>query len=709
MRYWQEIFPNMRKNYTIYVPPTKRPKPANRFNNFPKELFHPTSLPNYVPKKKELASFPRIPEPEVFGKVVLSPEDSPPGNIESPSVGQTIQRSGWTRNTLIILGCIFLAANLILFLALYYKCANKKKSDAVTNNTDDPIHTEENSSKAVPRFDSDGCNFIGMIVKASKSEVVKVTEDASSSKAKLTRNISSSTLDAHTKVREWITQEIVQKCSPAFLRRSRDTEQSNLSRIKPPLIRSDSKTVESSSTLGRSPTRPVSPAGETLQKIKVVPQPTSKKSLERYGNSDTSKLNLQQSLDKGKRRCRADKVSVAVDATPAGRGSSVMKQQPIELTKSLDCTSSGIEKEVPLRRSVTLDDISSSPQTIKKIDQLRKSTTSVNIQYKQLHEPTVVQITHFHSKSDPVQDLYNFTPPPKLKTFAPEGDVNVTSRDDSVEKEVRQITPEQALMTIKRRNFPKVLPDLPSRQAIIQKRRSMPAPNSLLPTLEGRMHNRSPSGKPHLRLAPVPPPRTSSALARQGSTPSPICQSAPVLATEPPAAEEPELTCNNLYFGPLKSSREKLKKVDLKSPQEIYESIKPQRPNEPKPEIKALPKTIVTTDPERPIKRVEPKVVIKPKISRNMSKNTGIPRVTATDNATYVNINDLKPQQEDIKTNASSLISGKVEECKGKIARPSHIPTKVKSGEHCVNSSSSSSESTTPSEESDTGTVVKKN
>lgn len=699
----------MRKNYSIYVSPTRRPKPVNKFNDFPKQLFHPTSGPSYMPKTKELASFTRTPEPEVFGKVVLSPDDPPPGNIESPSVGQTTQKSGWTKNTFIILGGVFLAANLILFLALYYKCANKKKSGGVINNSDDPVNIEENSSRAVPHFNSDGCNFIGMIVKASKTEVVKASEDASSSKAKLTRNISSSTLDAHTKVREWITQEIVQKCSPAFLRRSRDTEQTNLSRIKPPLIRTDSKTVESSSTLGRSPTRPVSPLEETSQKGKEAQQLTSKKSLERYGIKDTPKLNLQQSVDKGKRRYRADKVSVAVDATPAGRGSSVMRQQPIELTKSLDCTSSGIDKEVPLRRSVTLDDISSAPQTEKKVEELRKSATSVNIQYKQLNEPTVVKIMHFHSKSDPVQDLYNFTPPPKLKTFAPEADVNVTSRDDSVEKEIRDITPEQALMTIKRRNFPKVLPDLPSRHAIAQKRRSMPAPNSLLPTLEGKIHGRSQRGKHHLRLAPLPPPRTSSALGRQGSTPSPICQSAPVLATEPPVAEEPELTCNNLYFGPLKSSREQLKKSEIKSPQEIYESIKPQRPTEPKPEVKTLPKTIVTADPERPIKRVEPKIVIKPKISRNMSKNTGIPRVTATDNATYVNISDLKPQQEENKSKVSSTTSLKTEECKGKVARPSHIPTKVKSDEQCANSGSSSSESTTPSEESDTGTVVKKN
>lgn len=704
IKYWHEIFPDMRKNYTIYVPPPRRAKPINHINGISK--FPPrTSPPIFLQGFNEIDDPIRTPPPEIFGKVVLAPEDPPPGNIENPAVGQTIQRSGWTKNTLIILGSVFLAANLVLFLALYYKCSARKKSSATANANEDTVDLGEQSSKAAPPFDPDGCNFIGMIVKASKNEAVKVSEDASSSKAKLTRNMSSSTLDAHTKVREWITQEIVQRCSPGFLRRSRDSEQSNLTRIKPRLIRSDSKTVESNSSLGRSPTRPVSPLEENLPKSKVMTQPSSKKSSEKNNTSSSiSKLPLQQSCDKGKHRHKVDKVSVAVDATPATRGSSVMKQQPIELTKSLDCTSSGIEKEVPLRRSVTMDDICSSPKFAEKGNHLRKSTTNINIQYKQMQEPTVVKIQHFHSRSDPVQDLHNFTPPPKLKTFTPGKDVNVTSRDETENIDYPELTPEQALMTIKRRNFPKVLPDLPNREALI-KRRSMPVPNAFLSMSEGGTYSKSSNARPHLRLAPVPPPRTSSALGRQGSTPSPMCQSAPVLAAEPPLQEEPELTCNNLYFGPLKTSRELLRKPETKSPQEIYESLKPQRPTEPKPEIKAIPKAIVTANPDHPIKRLEPKIVIKPKISRNASKNTGIPRVTATDNATYVNLSDLKPL-DNISSSPSTF--SKEEDGKSKSLRQSQIPTKVKHGNPTGNKGSSSSESTTPSEESDTGTVVKR-
>lgn len=698
MKFWQDMFPDMRKNYNIYLPPVENSKPKHEY---PKIVHHPTSMPIYRANSRTPPNIPRTPLPEVFGTVLLSPEDPAPGNIESPSVGQTTQKSGWTKNTLIILGGVFLAVNLILFLALYYKCTKKKKCNIVTNNSDDPINVEENSTKAIPAFDTDGCNFLGMIVKASKSEGVKVSEDASSSKAKLTRNVSNSTLDAHTKVRDWITQEIVQKCSPAILRRYRDAEQGNLSRIKPPLIRSDSKTVESCSTLGRSPTRPVTPAVETLHSPKIHSPIISKKSVEKCGF--IPKLYIP---DKVKHKHKADKVSVAIDATPSGRGSSVMKQQPIELTKSLDCTSSGVEKEIPLRRSVTLDDICSAPKTATKAE-LRKSSTSINIQYKQMQEPTMIKIMHFHSKSDPVQDLYNFTPPPKLRTFTPEADVNVTSIDDSVGRANPELTPEQALMTIKRRNFPKVLPDLPAREALIQKRRSMPAPNAFFPISTGRPYLRSPNGKPHLRLAPVPPPRTSSTLPRQETTTTPICHSAPVLAVEPPLVEEPELTCNNLYFGPLKKSKESLKKFEQKSLQDTYEGIKPQRPTEPKPEMKSLPKTIITTDPDRPIKRMEPKVVIKPKIARNVSKNTGITRVTATDNATYVNISDLNPKHEGTNLNTPSVTHLKTDD--RKLVRQSHIPTKIKFGEKYFKHSKSSSESTTPSEESDTGTVVKNN
>lgn len=680
MNYWHKVFPNI-QNYTAYVAPTKRTKVSP-----PRFPLRSTLTPAPFPRNKETHYPPRKSPPEVFGKIMLSPDDPPVQNVEHPAVGHTTQKSGWTMNTLIVLGGVFLAANLILFLALYYKCTNRKNNNPEEKaNNEDPNEIAENSSKNATPFDPDGCNIIGMIMKASKTEAVKVSEDASSSKAKLTRNMSNSTLDAHTKVREWITQEIVQRCSPGFLRRSRDSEQSNFTRIKPPLLRSDAKTIESNSTLGRSPTRPVSP-DESPTIIKTIPQST-KKSSEKGKSSNIPKLPSQQSSDKGKHKHRGGKVSVAIDATPAGRGSSVMRQQPIELTKSLDCTSSGIEKEVPLRRSVTLEDICTTPKPLGRTAHIRKSSTNINVQYRQMQEPTLVKIQHFHSKSDPIQDLYSFTPPPKLKTFSPDTDVNVTSREETTA--APQLTPEQALLTIKRRNFPKVLPDLPGHnESLTHKRRSMPVPNLSTNPPEGK-HSRT-LNKPHPRLAPIPPPRTSSSLGRQDSGPSPMCHSAPVLATEPPLPEEPEMTFNNLYFGPLAPAR----KPEPKSPQEIYESLKPQRPTEPKPMVRAIPKAIVTADPERPIRRPDPKVVIKPKIARNASKSAGIPRVTVNDNATYVNLSDLKNEQA-------------VEE-KAKVVRPSQIPKKIKDGDQSANKGSSSSESTTPSEESDTGTVVKR-
>ncbi|KOC69662.1 hypothetical protein WH47_08437, partial [Habropoda laboriosa] len=105
---------------------------------------------------------------------------------------------------------------------------------------------------------------------------------------------------------------------------------------------------------------------------------------------------------------------------------------------------------------------------------------------------------------DQTEDIY-MKMGPKLTTFgvnSPPTDINVTCREPTIEREC--ISPEEALRTIKRRNYPKVLPD-------IEKRRSLPAPSSLfapkqhsnsLKDYRSGLHSSSSTHQP-----PQPPPR----------------------------------------------------------------------------------------------------------------------------------------------------------------------------------------------------------
>lgn len=699
---------------------------------FPKPL-KTTMLPAHLPTRKTT---------DVYGIVKLeSDEDSidhAPINVDmviskNPQIKQTS-----TMNILLTVGGIVLLVNVLFFLALYYKCSKLKRRNCVEKNEDlNDSETEqcaaEKPSKLKAIFEGSGCNIIQIIGGTSKSddpyEAIKI-EGVPETLPPLTRQMSNSTIDAHTKVKEWIAQEVVQRCSPRYIRKL-NKQHSNKSsktpvednsystkgvRGKPPLLRSDTKTVESNSSLGQSSTRPVSPAEEA-----VTPNAQS--------NSVRPVKVQQHSLERN--TIKKQKVSVAVDATPAGRGSSVMRQQPIELTKSLDCPTIQKEVDLPLRRSVTMEDICSKTEAVNP-NTLTKSSTNINVELKKYDEPTMVKIKHFHSKSDPVEDLYSYNSPKVLKTFDPNQDINVTSRDES-EETIAELTPEQALLTIKRRNFPKVLPDFPSRNEAAYKRRSMPAPNMLfmpIPEVPSLSQPSTPTEKIYCRFRPVPPPRISSTLGRKPTVkPSPVCLSAPVLAEEPPIPEEPEVTCNNLYVGPLKKVKPDVHNPLLSkcSSQPIYDNLNHSRSLDK--HDKQTPKTIVTTDPQNPIKRMEPKVIIKPTISRSTSneasKNKGIPRVTVNDSisnypkrsdevsgiegnertGTVQTGNELKDNKEKHYESSSGIPIKKAGSIKTNKQKSSQIPTLVKS----TNVNKEGSSDSSPSEESDTGTVKRVN
>ncbi|XP_050302600.1 neuroligin-4, Y-linked-like [Anthonomus grandis grandis] len=608
MEYWINSFPHI-LNFSQNPLPwnTYNVKPSNprdKYENFNKGFGNLKRIGNSA----ETDPFRNR---ETFGHILTSPPEE-------------VRQSSSTISILVVLGGMFLLANLVFFTFLYIRCIRNKKPSQ--DNQETPEDEPEDDATLLQ-----GCNIVQMIRKSQAIADDTYDKVPSDSKAKLTRAMSNSTIDAHAKVREWITNEIVLKYSPKVKR-------------KPEKQKKKEKVKEKE----QQPTKPM--------------------------------LIKTASIDRSNRRKRADKVSVAIDATPSGRGPSVLMQKPIELSRSFDYAKASPQ---PLRRSVTLEDFTSPKSTSN--SELRKSIT--NLDLANLNEPQYIKIEHKHSKSDPVQDV-DYSAIKRLKTFDPTNlDINVTSKDDNPNI-LNPLSPEEALMTIKRRNFPKVLPDHPGRQAFLNKRRSMPVHNLYFPPTDKLLYSNSepysPTGRNFIRFPPMPPPRTTT-LGRQGSNPQPVCISEPMLAEETCSSPEPELSCNNLYIGPLVPKESKKK------------------------EQKGIPRAIITTNPNEPIKKVDPKVIVKPSIIRAKCEDkANHPRVVVPDNRPEVHGHKPEGLCFKDKTDEHKDISDK--------KKKSHIPMLVKSSNTSLNkdtsspeSNSSSPDSNSPSSEgSDTGTVVKR-
>lgn len=463
VNYWNKILPELAKNRSLNYNTVKQLKPTlnptiKYAKNVPPFLYpKPITISNGLQSALFQKSKYAEPSKEIYGVVQYKADDDaePRDKTDNIEFG-TIKtkepeiQTGTTMNILIAVGGVFLLVNVVLFVGLYYRCIRLKHIQSnQKRNLEEPEISETSSTKR--RKLEEGCNLMKMISKSSKSEdtyeAVKTSEG--SSKSKLTRQMSSSTIDPHTKVRDWIANEIVHKYSPRIFRNAKrpfmlKRQFSTQKEDDTKTTIAETKIFESNSTLGRSPTRPVSPVDDKKQ---AKSTPIKKK---------------------------PEKVSVAVDATPSGRGSSVLMQQPIELTKSLDYPNFHPEFDKSLRRSATLDNFFNP----KKSQALRRSSTSINLEIQPIE---TIKIEHHHSRSEPVQDLYqgiNSDKPKTLKTFSQ--DINVTCRDED-EEELKPLTPEESLMYIKRRNFPKVLPDFPgeTKQSLAHKRRSMPASSVL--------------------------------------------------------------------------------------------------------------------------------------------------------------------------------------------------------------------------------------
>lgn len=200
------------------------------------------------------------------------------------------------------------------------------------------------------------------------------------------------------------------------------------------------------------------------------------------------------------KKSKLPKISVAIDATPATRTESILNQVPIELMKIIETAKNEYEpgsQQLMTPEVVVIEHHHSRSDPLPMESVLR--TMKPNFSTPRIHESDSGSANSLYAKINPKlksrlprpgvgtganaeaplpeeskrenpqdEEIYVKTGP-ILTTFGT-SDVNVTCREPTTEREC--ISPEEALKTIKRRNYPKVLPD-------IEKRRSLPAPSSL--------------------------------------------------------------------------------------------------------------------------------------------------------------------------------------------------------------------------------------
>lgn len=236
---------------------------------------------------------------------------------------------------------------------------------------------------------------------------------------------------------------------------------------------------------------------------------------------------------------RGEKVSVAIDATPQARSNSILRQEPIEVTKaksSLDYGNCGriVCQEVDMDRSM-IDEIP--------FREFRERTESDSSECSSF-DCEECAINHAQcSYSDRV--LYAQE---ELTSFIEPRDVNVTSRD---EFQKIPLSPEDSLKAIQKMNCPKVLPSYPENLQFndSSKRRSLQIPPQFY-----QIHNNDTLLRDSSKMRPNPPPRMSSTLDRRiprDENRSNYFMSQPIKALEPPTPLDPEISSSSLTVGPI--------------------------------------------------------------------------------------------------------------------------------------------------------------
>lgn len=464
-----------------------------------------------------------------------------------------MKTSGATITLVISLGVLFLAINVAVCSILYFKKRNLRLREQAfegtrpsraeigevdvigqKNSKDDKsaLQTFKNGYSAIKTMSISkirGNSKKGSSKTKKKLEPCKTPKSDDSGgfreRFQLRRHLSTSTLDANTKVRDWITNDLMHRCSPNILMKSiTDLQTEKQLTIAKPFTRSEEllseskkpkKDIKSISMVedARATTLP----SKSSNKTKTSEKTTSTSALGSHSSIASNKQSMvskqtgksNESLkSKGTESTKSQKVSVAIDATPAARTNSILSQVPIEISKSFDCNELKHSNEDKLQRSKTESDAKVTIETKPNNNENQKFTNEVTLS---VGTTTGLKISHKHSTSDPVTDVnYDKIIQEKIENGEPiinilppitfRNDINVTSRE---EKKDKPMTAAEALLTIQRRNYPKVLPDLPKAQKRL----------SLQPTSFQTFRNYVGGGECQVersKVPPQPPPRTTT-------------------------------------------------------------------------------------------------------------------------------------------------------------------------------------------------------
>lgn len=269
-----------------------------------------------------------------------------------------------------------------------------------------------------------------------------------------------------------------------------------------------------------------------------------------------------------------EKVSVAIDATPQNRSDSVLRQEPIEITKAkanylhnndriIICQEIDDLPDIDIPNRSSYGSHDSSGSSNDSGGSCCSSGSNMSNGSGGGGDGTRREVDNQFERRMPPQQMHKgalLNPQPcfdqyeemmesslgddeQVTSFIDNEDINVTSRDDSVPRD--PLSPMETLSNIQRMKFPKVLPDYPETKN--QNRHSLPS---------------SAIGGVSIDVHHVPPQPGSSSAASNTATlgrynrhrrpPSRIIGASETrVAPEPPQPEEPPITSNTLIVGPL--------------------------------------------------------------------------------------------------------------------------------------------------------------
>ncbi|XP_047507203.1 uncharacterized protein LOC125051095 [Pieris napi] len=535
----------------------------------------------------------------------------------------TAKTSSTTVTLIIALAVLFLAVNVSICALLYFK-KRRLRLQALERPSEigevDIIGQKSSDKSALQKL-KNGCSVIKSI-KIPKKKINKECKTPKSDDSggfrerfQLRRHLSTSTLDAHTKVRDWITNEVMHRCSPNILRKSN----SDVNNTAKQFTRSEELLTDKKIKTDKIAVTPTNLLSKNYKK-RTSEKTTSTSALDSHSSivsnnkshSKTSKSN--DSIKSQTDSMRSKKVSVAIDATPSARTNSILNQEPIEISRSFDCIDKGVQgAEHKLQRSQTVadDTYSRVVKPLKTSTDVQKDEKTYKNEIKLSLQNPNLKISHKHSTSDPVTDVnyeqlmkqlqgeaMNILPPVTFRN-----EINVTSRDDM---QAQPLSPEEALLTIKRRNFPKVLPDLPKSQKRL----------SLQPTLQSFRGINSQIEK--LRVPPQPPPRTTTLDRRLAYKNTKVLSS----------FDSPR---KNIY-GPNYENIDNLSPCSEISKSKSFENRTDLKPLNKEKDLNTFlthrdyPKVIIASSDISP----EPKIIIKPSLSQ-IEIPSNVPRVRLPD------------------------------------------------------------------------------